>query len=61
MKMDMLSNLRYLEALNLLNIISFDLSLKKEILRADEFYKIYSDDMEKLYSILPIETYDFLK
>lgn len=61
MKMDMLTNLRYLESINLLNIISFDLSLKKEILRADEFYKIYSNDMEKLYSILPIETYDFLK
>jgi hypothetical protein len=57
----MLKNLMLLEEENLLGIISTDLSLKKEILTAEDFHKIYSNDMEKIYSILPIETHNFLK
>lgn len=59
--MNMLENLKLLEAQDLFGIITSDLSLKQDKLTADEFHKAYSNDLEKLYSILPIKTYEFLK
>ncbi|MGL6119234.1 MAG: hypothetical protein ACRC0V_01895, partial [Fusobacteriaceae bacterium] len=59
--MNMLDNLKLLEAQDLFGIITSDLSLKQDKLTAAEFHKTYSNDLEKLYSILPIKTYEFLK
>ncbi|MGL5356689.1 MAG: hypothetical protein ACRCZR_01360 [Cetobacterium sp.] len=59
--MTFLNNLKLLEEENFLMIITSDLSISNQKLTSDEFYKIYSNDMKKLYTLLPIETYNFLK
>ncbi|MGL5797365.1 MAG: hypothetical protein ACRCYT_04080 [Cetobacterium sp.] len=59
--MTFLNNLKLLEEEKFLMFITSDLSKSNKELTAEEFYKIYSNDMKKLYTLLPIETYNFLK
>lgn len=59
--MKVLDNLKLLEEKELLGFITSDLLSDTAELTPEEVLNLYSNDMKKLYNILPIETYEFLK
>ncbi|MGL5089311.1 MAG: hypothetical protein ACRC6Z_07705 [Cetobacterium sp.] len=59
--MTVLENLRLLEEKELLDFVTSDLVSEEVTLKPEQLLNVYSDFKAKVYSILPIETYEFLK
>ncbi|MGL5356647.1 MAG: hypothetical protein ACRDAQ_08940 [Cetobacterium sp.] len=59
--MTVLENLKVLEEKELLDFVISDLVSDEVVLTPEELLKVYSDFKAKVYSVLPIETYEFLE